>query len=582
MKHLRWPVTVLVLFTVILPLSSCKATGLHDPGKSHLSMVADVTRATWLGKQVGLKNLADYSSAKSEPVGVVFRGGGVLYARTWASGGSTLENLQRAIVKGKEKIGFEKAARVNRFQVSLTHTYKNSLKISEKSKIFSKRLRGILGLELKSGEVIELYAPSYFTATNRSPNRVVRNFFKQHKLSGLSLTDGVFARTFESEEIFVALDAAEKPIKVSRGKRYVPMQSVNRKRIEEMAAAAIKWLSRSVGADGRMTYKYWPSSGKDSKNNNILRQWMGSFSLVKGAKYKNDPRLFRIAEKNIDYNLKKFYRQEGSYGLLEYNEKIKLGTLSFAVLAIINHPNRKKWSRYERAFRATITSLWNANGSFNTFYKPKTRNDNQNFYPGETLLLMAELYKLEKDPAILKKALKSFRHYQNWHNNNWNPAFIPWQTLAYYRFWKVTGNPEFSDFIFKMNDRLILMQQWLFDSKFRDLKGRFYSTSGLYGPPHASSTGIYIEGLIDAYKLAIDLQDTGRQKKYARAIQRGFRSLMQLQFTSNTEMFFVSRNKRNRVYGGLRTTVYDNTIRTDNVQHSLNASISYLSGKVNF
>jgi len=506
----------------------------------------------------------------------------VRYASTWATGGSILENLQKALAQGKREIGPVKAARIDTFQVSLTHTYRSFWNISGQPKIFSKRLRGILGLELKSGEIVERFAPSYFTATNRRPKKVMDLFLKAHKASGFSLLGSAAVRTFESEEIFIPLNPAKKAHKMRRGNQYVSIKKVNRKHIEKLANAAIKWLSRSVGADGRMVYKYWPSVGRETTKNNILRQWMGSFALVQGAKYKNEPKLFYISEKNIDYNLKKFYRQEGVYGLLEYNNKVKLGTLSFAVLAIINHPNRKKWARYERSLRATITSLWNADGSFKTFYKPKERNDNQNFYPGEALLLMAKLYELEKNPAILKRTLKSFRYYRNWHNENFNPAFIPWQTLAYYRFWKFTKNPEFSDFIFKMNDRLILMQQWRFKSEFRDLNGRFYARGGRYGPPHASSTGIYLEGLADAYKLALDLKDTGRQKKYARAIKRGFRSLMQLQFTNDIDLFYIGKQKRKKVYGGFRTTVYDNGIRTDNVQHSLTAAINYLSQKENF
>ena len=42
---------------------------------------------------------------------------------------------------------------------------------------------------------------------------------------------------------------------------------------------------------------------------------------------------------------------------------------------------------------------------------------------------------------------------------------------------------------------------------------------------------------------------------------------MQLQFADEIDMFYVS--KREQVAGGLRTTVYNNEIRIDNVQHNL-------------
>jgi hypothetical protein len=44
---------------------------------------------------------------------------------------------------------------------------------------------------------------------------------------------------------------------------------------------------------------------------------------------------------------------------------------------------------------------------------------------------------------------------------------------------------------------------------------------------------------------------------------------MQLQFVDDVDMFYVGA--RDRVRGGLRTTVYDNQIRVDNVQHVLMA-----------
>ena len=49
---------------------------------------------------------------------------------------------------------------------------------------------------------------------------------------------------------------------------------------------------------------------------------------------------------------------------------------------------------------------------------------------------------------------------------------------------------------------------------------------------------------------------------------------MQLQFADDIDMFYVS--KRDRVFGGLRTTVYDNQIRCDNVQHTLMATLKIL------
>ena len=126
-----------------------------------------------------------------------------------------------------------------------------------------------------------------------------------------------------------------------------------------------------------------------------------------------------------------------------------------------------------------------------------------------------------------------------------------------------------------MNDWLLDMQQWS-DVRYPDVKGRFYNPDKPYGPPHSSATGVYLEGLADAYKLADETNDLQRKSSYEKAILLGIRSVMQLQFTNEVDMFYISDRNRARVKGGIRTTVYNNQIRCDNVQHNLIALLKVL------
>ena len=50
---------------------------------------------------------------------------------------------------------------------------------------------------------------------------------------------------------------------------------------------------------------------------------------------------------------------------------------------------------------------------------------------------------------------------------------------------------------------------------------------------------------------------------------------MQLQFQDDIDMYYVANPGRTR--GGMRTTVYDNRIRVDNVQHILMAAQKILA-----
>ena len=160
------------------------------------------------------------------------------------------------------------------------------------------------------------------------------------------------------------------------------------------------------------------------------------------------------------------------------------------------------------------------------------------------------------------------RHYQAR-----NPAFVPWHTQACASLFVQTRRREFADFVFEISDWLLPMQQW--DGLPPDLRGRFYDPQRPeFGPPHAASTGAYLEGLADALALARMSADGARAATYERVIARGLRSLRQLQFRGPRDAFYISRKQR--VMGALRTEAYDNAVRIDSAAHALAAAVKLL------
>jgi hypothetical protein len=336
----------------------------------------------------------------------------------------------------------------------------------------------------------------------------------------------------------------------------------------ELASELGAWLTRNIGPDGRMTYLYWPSRGEESTANNTIRQWMATLALERVAVERGDAGIHELVAKNIEYNLAQFYEEEGDLGLIvEADGDVKLGAAALAALAIIEHPDRDRFSDVEAALRRTVDELWRPDGSFQTFHVPMGRNDNQNFYPGEALLLWAKLLDLEADAELQDRFMASFRYYREWHRQNRNPAFVPWHTQAYVEEWERTGDPSLKAFVYEMNDWLLGLQQWD-EVEYPDLMGRFHDPDNpQYGPPHAASDGVYLEGLAAAYRMAKADGDQARVDRYRLAITRSLRNAMQLQFADEVDRYYVSRPAR--VDGGMRTTPYDNEIRVDNVQHTL-------------
>jgi hypothetical protein len=387
-------------------------------------------------------------------------------------------------------------------------------------------------------------------------------------------------------------------LRLFRGALRVPMGAVTAAAMEALILGCEAWLARNVDNNGQMLYKFWPSPVKTPEANNMIRQWMTTVALGRIARrYEDDglPRdivegAWERATRNIDYNLATYYHEapktdsaEGGtpLGLIELDGKVKLGAVALAALALLEHRDAAspRFLRVRRALDRTVMRLFNADeGSFVTFFLPAGRNDNQNFYPGEALTYWAErLRRGDGDGDLPQHFMRAARYYRRWHLAQRNPAFIPWHTQAcYLRYMQLEGQATeaaetawLRDWIFEMNDWLLQqMLQGANHAPHSDMMGRFYADGDVFGPPHASSTGVYLEGLADALALARRVGDVQRANRYRDAILLGLRSVIQLQFTADT-LWYVPRQAWRKAAGALRTTVYHNEVRVDNQQHLL-------------
>lgn len=439
------------------------------------------------------------------------------------------------------------------------------------TRLLAPRHRGLRGIDIDYQGDVERLAPTEMIATNRDFKRAFHRYLDQRGLDERAFwAGGGTIRRFDGAQYLVLAGPRVRAVSLFRGNRVVPPEAITGETIADMIATMGDWLVRHVDERGRMTYKYWPSRGEESRANNTIRQFMATVALGRLAACRGDRRTRAAAERNLAYNLEQFFRVEDGVGMIEYDGSAKLGAAALAALAILEAPEGR--SRFAAVFNALvrgIDTLWLENGAFRTFHKPPDRNDNHNFYPGEALLFWAHLHRRTGDREIRRKALLSFQTYRDWHRNNRNPAFIPWHTQAYRLLYEDTAITELREFVFEMNDWLLPMQQWE-SAPAPDLMGRFHDPKHPnYGPPHASSTGVYLEGLADALYLAETANDAGRAARYRTAIRRGLRSARQLQFLDEIDMFYISR--RDAVHGGLRTETYNNEIRVDNVQHNLMA-----------
>ncbi len=471
------------------------------------------------------------------------------------------------------KVAFESAQKKKNFEAShamlVIPTDQRIVSSSSLGRSFSNVHKGVRGAFVES-ELHEFrISPTHSIATNRTVVEELKAEADRKGFDYKTWVEQAKVYSVDARQFFVPLDSEGPAVETLRGNRVIQTEEVTESSVRKYEELLTGWLFNNLTENGRLTYIYYPSNGRESRGNNMIRQWMGSVAMGRAARIHKNPSWAIKSYKNIRYNLEEFYHEKEDLGYIEYRDQVKLGAAALSMISIIESPRRQQLEKFETGLFNTTMHLWRESGRFYTFLKPEKNNDkNHNFYPGETLLAWSFLYAQNEDPRLLERSMKSFAHYKDWHKKNRSPAFVPWHTQAYYQLYLKTKNPDLADWMFEMNDWLVDVMQAKSRVAYDDTLGRFYAPSNRrYGSPHASSTGVYLEGLIDAFTLARSIGDKKHEEKYRKAIILGLRSGMQLQFQDEIDMFYASHHER--LKGGMRTTVYDNEIRVDNVQHIL-------------
>lgn len=482
----------------------------------------------------------------------------------WAQGADLADALRHGLTQARSALAAQGLPAPETLELTLPRDWQ-VLDPEDLRRSRCNAIRGLFGLELRGGGRLERIGPLEMIARNLGPNRALEQLSAQ-----LDLPPGtpVEAFRFAADQILFELPQARaRPL--LRGQPVVPQSAITRAKVAEMAALMTGWMVQAVRPDGATVYKYWPSSGQYSQANNMIRQFMGSACLAQAAqRAPQDLALQNACARNFAYNFRAFYQDEGDVGIIDEFGKVKLGAAAVAVMAILNRADPAPFAREASRLQQFLLQMQRPDGSFRTFLRPAVRDDCQNFYPGEALLALMRCHDHSGDATLLPHVTAGFHHYRDWHRQQRNPAFVPWHAMALCRYHAATGDSAAADFVFEICDWLLGMQQG--STAPADVQGEFFDPARPgFGPPHASATGVYLEGLIEAFALADRLGDAPRRTAYRRAILAGLRALRQMQFRHASDMWYIAR--RPAVLGGLRSSGFDNTLRIDNVQHGLMA-----------
>ena len=341
---------------------------------------------------------------------------------------------------------------------------------------------------------------------------------------------------------------------------------------------------QSLNVNGYFVYAYDPVLNVYPKGNNPIRQLMASRLLAELSR--EDPSLIPEHQRNLDFVLTKLILEKDDLSLIYMQNSSKLGANAMMLRTLVASPLYDKYKKQvERVKRAVLRSI-NKDGSMNPYLVeppyPYQWDYLLTFYTGEALVSLIELYEKTLDAELLAIIKKSQDFYIDKYvrqiEKNYYPAYVPWHSISLNKLYKITKDKKYAQAVFIMSDKLLEMQDRTSDI------GRFYNpATPEYGAPHASSQGVYVEGLVYALELAELLGDKARIAAYREAVDLGFLNLISLQYTAENSAHFPAPE---RAVGGFRIArpavevpfapVEGAEIRIDSIQHTMDGMRKYL------
>lgn len=334
---------------------------------------------------------------------------------------------------------------------------------------------------------------------------------------------------------------------------------------------AEKWFSNSLRTKGIFRYNFLPDENKYSQKNNAIRQLMAS-RLMAELCQENPKKWLKKHRKNLEFLMKHWYKEDkDTIGYMLYNDKSKLGANAMMLRTLTISPLFDEYRTQARRLANSILALTDEQGAMTPFYiEPDYSYDKDyllTFYSGEALVALVEYASKIGDMHLLGIAKRSQDYYINRYvthlDKHYYPAYVPWHTISLNKLYHITKDKKYANAIFALNDKLLEIQDTT------QYIGRFYNPqTPQYGKPHASSDGVYTEGLAYAYEIAVLLNDKKHQQKYLKALQHSMKNLATLQYD---QLECEHAKFPHRCTGCFRTSATSKWCRIDTGQHIMDA-----------
>ena len=334
----------------------------------------------------------------------------------------------------------------------------------------------------------------------------------------------------------------------------------------------VRYLLKHLKEDGTFYSRYEPFHNRLYESVDPARQAYGAWVLARAAKMLGgdalNGELKRAASRVIDALMDHFCYESDDLWLRFENETPSVAELSFLVLALANLPDADPRRSLMKDLAA---KLWNCielpHGRILTHPVSEPSYEAfQDYFPGQVLLALA-IAAAENVTEIDRGRLQlAFRYYRHRFHYKRHFGQVAWLLQAFSRWWRVTGDKAFADFVFEVADWLLGYQL--------EKTGAFINDHQPDTPGY--TTAVYLEGLAAVLPMAAGVGDDNRYQTYRHSFLEASSFLDRLIIQERDQSILPGPDF---ALGGLRQGLYYSEVRTDFVQHSLSALLEFASQK---
>ncbi len=345
------------------------------------------------------------------------------------------------------------------------------------------------------------------------------------------------------------------------------------------AVAAGDYLRRAVRPDGSFVYAYLPKTGDEKDSYNLLRHAGSAYSMLELADETGDRALLRAAERALDFLRHRIVACRAA-GLpaacVVENGHVKLGGNALAILALARHVeatgDRTALPLMARLAR-WITGVQETSGEFavHKLELDTGRVDDlvSEYYPGEALLALARLHRLDGDPRWLDAAERGARWLIAVRDGELSDGELShdhWLLYALDELTSILGpraDPLYGEHALRLARVIAAAQNR--SPEFPDWLGSYYT------PPRSTPTATRSEGLCAAYFVAGRMGRQAEADEILEAARLGVEFQLRLQFGPESTLYLPDPS---RAAGGFPRSLTDFEIRIDYVQHNLSSFLA--------